>query len=102
MTSTKILRTIHETISGAHQAGVVSTVTMREFDQLCLQTTKEYSAIEIQEIRLRNKVSQSVLACYMNVTPSSIQQWERGDRRPTGASLKLLNLLDRHGLDALD
>ena len=101
MTGSKLLKTVHETISSAHKAGVVSAVTMREFDQLCLAPTKEYSAMEIQEIRMRNKVSQAVLACYMNVSPSSVQQWERGDRKPKGATLKLLNLLDRHGLEAL-
>ncbi len=67
MTSNKLLKTVHETISRAHKAGVVNAVTMREFDQLCLVPTKEYSAMEIQEIRMRNKVSQAVLACYMNV-----------------------------------
>jgi hypothetical protein len=29
---------------------------------------------------------------------SRLSKWERGEKRPAGASLKLLNLVDRHGL----
>jgi len=41
------------------------------------------------------------MANYMNMSASAIQQWERGDKKPKGASLKLLNLVDRKGLRAL-
>ncbi len=101
MAKSKILKTIHDTMEGAKRAGVVDAVTMREFDALCLPPIKEYTPVEIQKIRIRNKASQAVMASYMNMTPSAIQQWERGDKRPRGASLKLLNLVDQKGLAAL-
>jgi putative transcriptional regulator len=37
----------------------------------------------------------------MNVAVSTISQWERGERRPTGAALKLLHVVKRNGIDAL-
>ena len=49
----------------------------------------------------RERVSQAVLARYLNVTTGLISQWERGEKRPAGASLKLLNLVDRRGLAAI-
>ncbi|WP_295581818.1 helix-turn-helix domain-containing protein [uncultured Lamprocystis sp.] len=50
---------------------------------------------------MRNKASQTVFAAYLNTSPSTIQKWERGDKRPRGPSLKLLELVDRKGLAAL-
>ena len=101
MASNKILDTLHETITGAHKAGVVDDMTMREFDASCLPPIKKYTPKEIQKIRKRNKASQAVMASFMNMSPSAIQQWERGDKQPRGASLKLLNLVDKKGLTAL-
>lgn len=101
MAKNKILDSIHETMVGAHKAGVVDDMTMREFDALCLPPIVEYSPADIQKIRKRNKASQAVMASFMNMSCSAIQQWERGDKKPKGASLKLLNLVDRKGLAAL-
>jgi len=41
------------------------------------------------------------MAAYLNVTPHSVSQWERGERRPTGAALKLLHVLRKSGVEAL-
>jgi len=37
----------------------------------------------------------------MNVAVNTVSQWERGERQPTGAALKLLNVVKHNGLDAL-
>jgi hypothetical protein len=39
----KILDTVRETARGLHEAGVMNTRTMREFDALCLQPVKTLS-----------------------------------------------------------
>ena len=79
----------------------MDTKTMREFDALCLPPVKEYTATQIKRIRLHNKASQAVFAAYLNTSPSTVQKWERGNKKPNGPSLKLLNLVDRKGLEAL-
>ena len=38
---------------------------------------------------------------YLNVTTGLVSQWERGEKRPRGASLKLLTLVAKHGLGAV-
>ena len=53
---------------------------------------------EIKAIREREHVSQSVFANYLNVTTSLVSKWERGEKRPAGASLKLLSLVEKRGL----
>jgi len=96
-----ILGAVHETAQGLAKAGVMDTVTLREFDALCLPPVRLYTAEEIRDIRLRNKASQAVFAAYLNTSLSTVQKWEQGQKRPRGPSLKLLDLVDRKGLEAL-
>ncbi len=97
----KILDTVHDTANGLHKAGVMDTKTMREFDALCLTPVKNLSAAQIKRLRMRNKASQAVFAAYLNTSPSTVQKWEQGQKKPNGPSLKLLNLVQQKGLEVL-
>jgi putative transcriptional regulator len=97
----KILKTVHETAKGLRDAGVLDTRTMREFDVLCLQPVKTLNAAQIRRLRTRNRVSQAVFAAYLNTSLSTVQKWERGQKKPNGPSLKLLNLVEQKGLEVL-
>jgi putative transcriptional regulator len=92
---------IHETAKDFHESGVLDEQTMREFDALCLPPIRHFSPKQIQQIRKRNKASQAVFAAYLNTSPSTIQKWEQGQKKPGGLALKLLNLVDRNGLALL-
>ena len=94
-----LMASIHETAEGLHSARVMDKRTLREFDQLCLTPVLPLSAEEIRTLRLREGASQAVFARYLNVTTGLVSQWERGEKRPRGASLKLLTLIARKGLD---
>ena len=95
------LAAIHETASDLHDAGVIAKRTLRGFEELCLTPVRPLTAADIRALRARERVSQAVFARYLNVTTGLISQWERGEKRPAGASLKLLNLVDRRGLAAI-
>ncbi|MDB5824320.1 MAG: helix-turn-helix domain protein [Herminiimonas sp.] len=97
----KLLDVLHGTAKGLHKAGTMDAVTMREFDALCLPPVQEYSAAQIKRLRLRSKASQAVFAAYLTTSSSTVQKWEQGQKHPNGPSLKLLNLVDHKGLDAL-
>ena len=97
----KILDTVHDTAKGLHKAGVMDTKTMHEFDALCLTPVKKLSAVQIKRLRTRNKASQAVFAAYLNTSPSTVQKWEQGQKKPNGSSLKLLNLVQQKGLETL-
>jgi len=92
---------VHKTAVDLNKAGVMDDMTMREFDALCLPSVKAYSAADIRRLRGRLRLSQPVFALYMNVSKATVQQWEQGQKKPRGASLKLLDLVDRKGLDVL-
>ena len=72
--------------------------TMRRFDGACLTPIRSLMPEEIKAIREREHVSQTVFANYLNVTSSLVSKWERGEKRPAGASLKLLSLVEKKGL----
>ena len=97
----KLLNAMHETAKGLHQSGAMDTITMREFDALCLPPVKEYTPTQIKRMRVQYKASQAVFAAYLNTSLSTVQKWEQGQKSPNGSSLKLLNLVDEHGLEAL-
>ena len=96
-----ILKSVHETAKGLHKSGVIDEVTMREFDALCLPPVKTYTPTQIKRLRRRYKASQSVFAAYLNTSPSTVQKWEQGQKKPNGPSLKLLNIVDEKGLEVL-
>jgi putative transcriptional regulator len=97
----RIAGVVHRAMEGAYQAGVVDKTTMREFDAMCLTTIEEFGPEDIAAIRVGAGVSQGVFARYLNVPSSLVSQWERGERRPTGAAVKLLSLVKRKGLEAI-
>jgi putative transcriptional regulator len=92
---------IHETVAGLHRIGLMDKATMREFDASCLTTVEPLSAKEIVAIRKHAGVSQGVFAHYLNVRPKLVSEWERGEKRPSGPSLKLLSIVKAKGLDAI-
>lgn len=99
--TSRILAAVHETARDLHEGGFIDEQRMYEYDALCLQPVPSYSSENIRALRERHKLSQAVLASVLNTKLSTVQQWEIGGKHPTGPSLKLLNLLDRKGLEAL-
>jgi len=96
-----ILASVHKTVAGLHKAGLVDKGTMREFDAMCLTPVDPLSPDEIRALREREQVSQPVFAHYLNVRKDAVSKWERGEKRPDGPSLKLLNLVKAKGLQAI-
>jgi putative transcriptional regulator len=74
---------------------------MRCFDESCLTATREFTPREIQKLRKSNHVSQPVFARYLNTSESTIEKWETGAKRPSGMALKLLTIVQKHGLEVL-
>src|SRR5437016_9079504 len=89
---------IHETMQALHDVGAIDKKTMRGFNAACLTPIRPLKPKQIKAIREREHVSQAVFANYLNVTSSLVSKWERGEKRPSGASLKLLSLVEKNGL----
>lgn len=92
---------ILETAKGLYDIGAIDAQTMHEFDVDKLTPVNNMTSTQIKKLRLREKVSQAVFAKYLNTSISTVQQWERGVKHPRGISLKMLNLIERNGLDSV-
>jgi putative transcriptional regulator len=92
---------IHSAAKGLHRAGAIDKVTMREFDESCFSMPPDIEPQQIKLIREKNNVSQPIFARYLNTSESTIQKWETGAKRPSGMALKLLSIVQKHGLNIL-
>ncbi len=96
-----ILDSVKDTVIDLYNAGLVDDVTMKNIESLCIPEVKEYDAAYIASLRKRLRLSQAAFARFLNVSPSTIRQWEIGAKHPSGACQKLLNLADQKGLPGL-
>ena len=92
---------IHSAVAGMERAGTIDKATMRDFDETCLAITPVITPAAIKQLREANKVSQPVFARYLNTSESTVEKWETGAKKPSGAALKLLSLVQKHGLKIL-
>lgn len=58
--------------------------------------TTQVALSPIAEARSRLGMSQSELAALMGVSPRTLQDWEQGRRKPTGAAQTLLRVAIAH------
>jgi putative transcriptional regulator len=96
-----ILKSVHSVAEDLHAIGAIDKATMRRFDQTCLTDIEDLAPDAIKRIRNEAGMSQPVFALTLNVSPSLVSQWERGEKKPSGPSLKLLNLADKKGVEAI-
>lgn len=96
-----IQATIDDIAHGLHRANIIDKKTLRELTNDDLPELIEYTGEEIQQLRKNQKLSQAVFAKYLNVSPALIRSLEQGTRHAHGAILKLLNIVNKHGIDAL-
>ncbi|BBU69025.1 helix-turn-helix domain-containing protein [Fluviibacter phosphoraccumulans] len=96
-----IMEAVHEGASDLYSMGFIDKRRMQEYDALCLEPIPDYDSLEIKRIRMKLNLSQPVFAAVLNTTLSTVVQWEGGKKHPRGTSLKLLNLVDRKGLEAV-
>jgi putative transcriptional regulator len=96
----EISEAIHSSVAAMYSVGTIDEAIMREFDKSCL-VPAPFKPHEIKKIRQSQKVSQPVFASYLNTSKSTIEKWEAGIQKPGGIALKLLGLVQKHGLQIL-
>lgn len=97
-----IKKAIGGTVQDLINSGLKTSFTEKELNSLGITIPEvKFATYQIKEIRESLNLSQTVFAKLLNVSPSSIRQWEQGKRHPTGATQVLLDLLKRspHILD---
>ncbi|MGM1326174.1 helix-turn-helix domain-containing protein, partial [Klebsiella michiganensis] len=87
--------------AGLYSVDAIAQETMRSFDETCISRVSDFQPGEIKALRDQLNVSQPVFARYLNTSVSTVQKWESGAKRPGGLALKLLTIVQKHGLEVL-
>ncbi|HEY3718900.1 MAG TPA: DNA-binding transcriptional regulator [Roseiarcus sp.] len=95
------LAALHGAATTLHDVGALDKKTMRDIDALCLTKVEPLSGPDIQAVREREGISQAVFARHLNVGTKLVSDWERGAKRPSGPSLKLLAPVKTKGLETI-
>jgi putative transcriptional regulator len=96
----RIFEAIHSTMSDFHRLGFIDKRKMRLYDMHCLEP-QEYDSEKIRALRERLQLSQAALASVLGASASTVRQWEAGGKHPSGPSRRLLDILDRKGIEAV-
>ena len=98
---TKLQDTINDLAKGLYDNKIIDKKTLRNLTGDDLPVLIEYTGEEIQQLRKKQNLSQAVFAKYLNISPAMIRSLEQGQRHPHGAILKLLNIVERYGINGL-
>ena len=95
-----------ETAQDMRAIGLISKaahekITMRHKADIPAGAVPPISAAKIKAMREKANLSQAVFARLLNLTVGYVSQLERGAKRPTGAALALLNVIQRKGIEAV-
>jgi len=96
-----IADSILNTAADLNHSGIIDAVTMKNIESLCIPEIHDYPPEKIVALRKANHLSQAALAAVLNISPSTVQKWERGAKKPAGASKKLLDVVERKGIEVL-
>lgn len=99
----RVLEEMLEMAEALHGHALISVQDMAKMKLLCVPPP-HYAAPKVTAIRVQKaKVSQAVLASFLNVSVSAVQKWESptSGKHPSGAAAKLLQLIDKKGLAAI-
>ncbi len=91
-------------MAGALDAhGLITLPDMMQIRGLC-QKPPVFTPKKVAQIRKsKANMSQAVFAALLNVSLSTVQKWEAPDsgKHPSGAAAKLLQVIERKGVEAI-
>lgn len=97
----EILDIANDMAKDLFKVGAMDEITMRKIEALSLPSKRLFMPEDIRRIRTTNHVSQAVFAAFLGTGKTTVQQWERGQKKPSGPAQRLLDLIDRKGIAAL-
>lgn len=99
-TKSRIMEAVYEGARDLHRLGFIDKRKMRKYDVLRLAPVQDYDAAKLKALRERLHMNRAVLASVLNTSTSTVRKWEVGDKRPSGPSQKMLDIIERKGLEA--
>jgi len=92
---------VQETLSAMAQdlysVNAINQTILTRFNQ----DLPAFSPSDIISLRKKLGLNQTLFAAYLNISDKVVKRWEQGKAKPTGATLKLLSIVEKKGLDIL-
>ena len=73
----------------------------RDSAALSVPPIRNYTRTQVTKIRRKAKCSQAAFGIFLNVGKSNVVAWEQGTTKPRGPAARLLDIIDRKGIQAL-
>jgi putative transcriptional regulator len=106
-TKAKTSRLTQELLETARDMRASGLLTKAAHDKITMRhvgsapVTATLTGEEIRALREKCHVSQAVFANYLNLTADYVSKLERGEKRPNGPALVLLDVIRRKGIEAI-
>lgn len=97
----KILKTVKTAARDLMKENLISEKEWINLASMCPEPPKHFSPNAVKKLRVKHELSQEVFAQHLNISKRTLQKWERGEASPTGAGLKILEIVKKHGLKIL-
>lgn len=97
----EILDIANDMAKDLFKVGAIDEITLRKVEALGLPAKPPFKPEDIRRIRMANHVSQAAFAAILGIGKTTVQQWEQGQKKPSGPAQRLLDLVDRKGLAVL-
>ena len=95
------LKNIYSMAKRYNKHGVVKDETLKTIESRIkaadIPEVRPMTGEEIKAVRLRWKLSQSVLARTTGMSVESVSKWERGESKPNQAVLRIINMISDKG-----
>ncbi|OIO36682.1 MAG: hypothetical protein AUJ74_01125 [Candidatus Omnitrophica bacterium CG1_02_44_16] len=98
--NSKVLNMVEEELHAINEVKDVS-MSIREFNKIKYLPPKHYSRVDVVRLRLKLHISQAVFAHLLNASESTVRKWEIGAKEPGGANSRLLQIVEKKGLEVL-
>ena len=104
--TSRLTAALLETAEGMRRTGLLDRatydkITLRHLGPKGVPKAAPMSGVQIRAVRARSGMSQAVFARHLNLTVGYVSQLERGAKQPTGATLALLNIIRRKGIETI-
>jgi putative transcriptional regulator len=97
----RLMEAMHDTAADLHRLGFIDKRKMQRYEALCLAPVPKFDSERVKALREKLNLSQAVLASVLNTSLSTVRKWEGNEKHPSGPSSKLLDLLERKGLEVV-
>jgi len=96
----KLTNAALELAEGLHKAGAMDETTWREIKMLA-EELPPCDPDDVRRIRQKAQMSQAVFAKLLGTRTTTVRKWEQGQSKPSGPARRLLDVVDRKGIDVL-